>query len=124
MSNAFASALEISAKALYTGFFAGFGFVCATGSFTIFDENSPVCGGFGFPRILMTSLQSLFSIQASSAADTAELAHWIPHSTSQMPSTLLAIAMEMPHDRKVSNIPSPFYRATRFGSLASAGRPR
>jgi hypothetical protein len=41
----------------YDGFFGGFGFV--VGGFTTLDENSPIWGGFGFPRILMTSLQSL-----------------------------------------------------------------
>ena len=37
---------------LYGDFFAGFGFGFATGSFVALDENFPVCGGFGFPRIL------------------------------------------------------------------------
>src|SRR5208282_1921407 len=46
--------------ARYEDFFAGFGFGCATGAFTTFEENSPVCGGFGFPRILITSLRSSF----------------------------------------------------------------
>jgi len=45
----------------YDDFFTGFGFGCVTGAFTTFDENSPVCGGFGFPRILMTSLRSSLS---------------------------------------------------------------
>jgi hypothetical protein len=39
-------------------FFAGFGFDRVSGNFATFDENSPVCGGFGFPRILITYLQS------------------------------------------------------------------
>jgi hypothetical protein len=51
-------------NARYVDFFAGFGFACATGDVTAFDENCPVCGSFGFPKILMTS--------------------WIPHSASRM----------------------------------------
>lgn len=44
-------------NAFYDVFFAGFGLV--TGALTTFDENVPVCGGFGFPRILITSLRFL-----------------------------------------------------------------
>jgi hypothetical protein len=40
----------------YGDFFAGFGFGSATGSFATLDENVPVCGGFGLPRILMLLL--------------------------------------------------------------------
>jgi hypothetical protein len=45
-------------KFAYDDYFSGSGFGTGTGAFTTFDENSPVCGGFGFPRTLMTSLQS------------------------------------------------------------------
>jgi len=38
-------------------FFAAFGFDAGIGALTTFEEYSPVCGGFGFPRILMTCLQ-------------------------------------------------------------------
>src|ERR1039457_491260 len=37
----------------YYDFFAGFRFDSATGFFATLDENLPVCGGFGSPRILM-----------------------------------------------------------------------
>src|ERR1039457_4471350 len=36
----------------YYDFFAGFRFGSATGFFATLDENLPVCGGFGSPRIL------------------------------------------------------------------------
>ena len=77
-------------NARYADFFAGFGFGCATGDVTTFDENSPVCGGFGFPRILMTSLRSLLSVQGTAQERLSHLAYparpicWIPHSASRM----------------------------------------
>jgi hypothetical protein len=37
----------------YDGFFAGFRSGSATGFFATLDENLPVWGGFGSPRILM-----------------------------------------------------------------------
>ena len=36
---------------VYDDFFAGFGL--GSGSFATLDENWPVCGGFGLPRILI-----------------------------------------------------------------------
>lgn len=36
---------------VYDDFFAGFG--VGSGSFATLDENWPVCGGFGLPRILI-----------------------------------------------------------------------
>ena len=46
----------------YDAFFAGFGFGWATGDLTTFDENSPVSGGFGFARILITFLHFLILV--------------------------------------------------------------
>jgi hypothetical protein len=37
----------------YDGFFAGFKFGDAAGFFATFEENLPVCEGFGSPRILI-----------------------------------------------------------------------
>src|ERR1700743_3459966 len=37
----------------YDDFFAGFKFGDAAGFFTTFEENLPVCGAFGSPRILI-----------------------------------------------------------------------
>lgn len=45
-------------NAFYAEFFEGFGFRFVIGAFTTFEENSPVCGGFGLLRILITSLRS------------------------------------------------------------------
>jgi hypothetical protein len=44
--------LDATEYTAYDGFFAGFEFGDA-GFFATFEENLPVCGGFGSPRILM-----------------------------------------------------------------------
>jgi len=62
---------EHNQKRAYGDFFAGFRVGFATGSFTSFDENSPVCGGFGFPKILILLV----------AIDFLSWSHHRPHGT-------------------------------------------
>src|ERR1700722_9112156 len=77
----------MSNSTAYDDFFAGFGFGSATGSFATLDENLPVCGGLGLPRILM--LLFVIGYFLSRSHHTPEIS-----SESDM-SSVFAIALEI-----------------------------